>query len=80
LLKIGLFSSLTRIALYYLFFYKKSPTTDDAPKKKGQLKDIVTTSLGFFIFGDVSFHFANLAGVCLGLIGGMLYSGLSYRA
>ena len=45
----------------------------------GQMKDIVTTCLGLFIFGDVVFNAVNLLGVGLGLSGGIGYSALSYR-
>ena len=43
------------------------------------MKDILTTGLGMFIFGDVKFSTKNLAGVLIGLLGGTLYSVFSYR-
>ena len=43
------------------------------------MKDLVTTCLGLFIFGDVLFNAANLMGVGLGLSGGVAYSAISYR-
>ena len=46
----------------------------------GQMKDILTTGLGMFIFGDVKFSAKNLVGVAVGLMGGTLYSIFSYRA
>lgn len=45
----------------------------------GQMKDILTTGLGMFIFGDVKFSAKNLVGVAIGLMGGILYSYFSYR-
>lgn len=45
----------------------------------GQMKDILTTGLGMFIFGDVKFSAKNLVGVLVGLMGGTLYSIFSYR-
>ena len=40
----------------------------------GQMKDILTTGLGLFLFGDVLFNARNLTGVALGLGGGIAYS------
>lgn len=45
----------------------------------GQMKDILTTGLGMFIFGDVKFNAKNLVGVAIGLMGGILYSYFSYK-
>ncbi len=42
------------------------------------MKDILTTGLGMFIFGDVRFEPKNVMGVVIGLIGGILYSYFSY--
>ena len=43
------------------------------------MKDILTTGLGMFLFGDVRFEPRNVIGVVIGLSGGMLYSYFSYR-
>ncbi|KAK9826068.1 hypothetical protein WJX74_009891 [Apatococcus lobatus] len=43
----------------------------------GQMKDVLTTGLGLFLFGDVRFSAKNIIGVAAGLIGGMLYSAVS---
>lgn len=40
----------------------------------GQMKDILTTGLGLFLFGDVVFNARNLLGVAVGLGGGVAYS------
>ena len=45
----------------------------------GQMKDILTTGLGMFIFGDVKFEPKNVIGVAVGLTGGILYAYFSYR-
>lgn len=45
----------------------------------GQMKDIVTTALGMFMFGDVLLEVKNLIGVLVGLAGGMLYAWIQYR-
>ena len=45
----------------------------------GQMKDILTTGLGMFIFGDVTFEPKNVIGVSVGLTGGLLYAYFSYR-
>ncbi len=45
----------------------------------GQMKDILTTGLGMFIFGDVKFEPKNVIGVGVGLTGGILYAYFSYR-
>jgi hypothetical protein len=42
------------------------------------MKDILTTGLGMFIFGDVTFEARNVIGVAVGLAGGILYSYFSY--
>lgn len=44
----------------------------------GQMKDVLTTGLGLFLFGDVKFSAKNIAGVAAGLLGGMLYSTVSF--
>ena len=43
------------------------------------MKDIVTTALGMFMFGDVLLEVKNLIGVLVGLAGGMLYAWIQYR-
>ena len=43
------------------------------------MKDLATTFLGLFIFGDVLFDAVNLLGIGLGLLGGIAYSAISYR-
>lgn len=43
------------------------------------MKDIFTTGLGMFIFGDVTFEPKNVIGVSVGLTGGILYAYFSYR-
>ena len=45
----------------------------------GQMKDILTTGLGMFIFGDVEFEPKNVIGVGIGLTGGIMYAYFSYR-
>lgn len=42
------------------------------------MKDILTTGLGLFLFGDVKFDARNVTGVCIGLLGGIAYSLSSY--
>ncbi len=44
----------------------------------GQMKDILTTGLGLFLFGDVMFSAKNIIGVVTGLAGGILYSTVSF--
>jgi solute carrier family 35 len=46
----------------------------------GQAKDLVTVSVGLFLFGDVKITMPNLFGLCLALVGSMLYSYVKYRA
>ena len=43
------------------------------------MKDILTTGLGMFIFGDVEFEPKNVIGVGIGLTGGIMYAYFSYR-
>lgn len=46
----------------------------------GQAKDLITVSVGLFLFGDVKISAPNLCGLALALIGSMLYSYVKYRA
>ncbi|XRA99106.1 UDP-N-acetylglucosamine/UDP-glucose/GDP-mannose transporter [Pycnococcus provasolii] len=40
----------------------------------GNVKDVLLTTVGLFLFGDVTFNRTNLAGLGLGLAGGISYS------
>ena len=42
------------------------------------MKDIITTGFGMVMFDDVTFSGKNFFGVCIGLVGGISYSFLSY--
>ena len=44
------------------------------------MKDILTTALGMFMFGDVLLESKNLVGVLIGLAGGIVYAWLQYRS
>lgn len=44
----------------------------------GQMKDILTTGIGMFLFGDVMLEAKNLMGVAVGLAGGIGYSYVVY--
>ena len=44
------------------------------------MKDILTTALGMFMFGDVMLEVKNLLGVLVGLVGGITYGALQYHA
>ncbi|KAK9803490.1 hypothetical protein WJX73_008278 [Symbiochloris irregularis] len=44
----------------------------------GQMKDILTTGLGMFMFGDVHLEAKNVVGVVVGLTGGIAYSLVVY--
>ena len=44
------------------------------------MKDILTTALGMFMFGDVMLEFKNLMGVVVGLVGGITYGALQYHS
>jgi solute carrier family 35 len=46
----------------------------------GQVKDLITVSVGLFLFGDVKISVPNLCGLFLALVGSMLYSYVKYRA
>lgn len=46
----------------------------------GQAKDLVTVSVGLFLFGDVKITVPNLTGLGLALFGSMLYSYVKYKA
>lgn len=41
------------------------------------MKDLATTLLGLFIFGDVLFDTVNLLGIGMGLSGGIAYATIS---
>ena len=42
------------------------------------MKDILTTGLGMFMFGDVHLEVKNALGVAIGLAGGIGYSYIVY--
>lgn len=64
-------------SFFYCFLHFLSRSLHSI-KNAGQIKDILTTFVGFFIFGDVIFNIMNLLGVGLGLTGGIAYSVMSY--
>lgn len=45
----------------------------------GIIKELITTCLGLFLFEDYLWNAKNVAGVAIGLIGGISYSIVGYR-
>ena len=58
----------------------KSQQLTEAGERAGQMKDILTTGLGMFMFGDVMLEVKNLLGVLVGLVGGIAYGALQFHA
>uniref|UniRef100_A0A7S1SSC3 Sugar phosphate transporter domain-containing protein n=1 Tax=Tetraselmis chuii TaxID=63592 RepID=A0A7S1SSC3_9CHLO len=60
-------------------FYCTTVNSPLATTVTGQLKDLLMTSLGMVLFGDVIYNPVNIMGLCVGLGGGMWYSYIGYR-
>ena len=60
--------------------FLRSGSDGSAHAWAGQMKDILTTALGMFMFGDVMLEVKNLMGVLVGLVGGVTYGALQYHA
>ncbi|KAK3243877.1 hypothetical protein CYMTET_46492 [Cymbomonas tetramitiformis] len=73
-----LFSAAQAFALNICIFRCTSINSPLATSVTGQIKDIATTGLGMFLFGDVVYTSQNMLGLSVGLGGGMLYSAISY--
>ena len=60
-------------------FYCTTTNSPLATTVTGQLKDLLMTGLGMFLFGDVIFNSVNITGLGIGLGGGVWYSYVGYR-
>eukprot|EP00873_Tetraselmis_striata_P039390 jgi/Tetstr1/459654/TSEL_005010.t1 len=60
-------------------FYCTTTNSPLATSVTGQLKDLVMTSAGMVLFGDVIFNAVNITGLLIGLLGGVWYSYIGYK-
>ena len=74
-----LISATQAFVLNLCIFYATTINSPLATSVTGQLKDILTTSLGLFIFGDVTLSKFNLLGLAVGLCGGIGYAVNGYQ-
>eukprot|EP00753_Platysulcus_tardus_P012441 PLAT3359.18.p2 GENE.PLAT3359.18~~PLAT3359.18.p2 ORF type:complete len:327 (-),score=150.08 PLAT3359.18:137-1117(-) len=71
-------SSAQAFFLNYAIFLCTSLNSALTTSVTGQIKNIVTTGVGLFIFGDVILTFSNFTGLLIGVVGSAWYSWLKY--
>lgn len=74
-----LFSASQATVLNLAIFFCTKVNSPLATTVTGQAKDLITVSVGLFIFGDVKISGPNLVGLFLALFGSMLFSFIKYR-
>eukprot|EP00499_Haloplacidia_sp_CaronLabIsolate_P010397 CAMPEP_0196772410 /NCGR_PEP_ID=MMETSP1104-20130614/2216_1 /TAXON_ID=33652 /ORGANISM="Cafeteria sp., Strain Caron Lab Isolate" /LENGTH=336 /DNA_ID=CAMNT_0042142545 /DNA_START=1 /DNA_END=1011 /DNA_ORIENTATION=- len=72
-------SSSMAILLNYTIFLCTAVTSALTTSVTGQVKTIVTTVVGLFIFGDVQITLSNVSGLSLGILGSIWYSAIKYQ-
>lgn len=75
-----LFSAAQATLLNLAIFLCTKVNSPLATAVTGQVKDIITVSVGLFLFGDVKFSAPNLCGLAIALIGSMMYSYVKFKA
>lgn len=73
------FQSGLAFLLNYSIFLCTNINSALATSVTGQIKNIATTLVGYFSFGDVTYNILNVFGLILGVIGSTLYSWLKYE-
>jgi len=73
------FQSGLAFILNYAIFLCTRVNSALATSVTGQVKNIMTTALGYFMFGDVKYHALNVVGLCVGVAGSAAYSWLKWR-
>lgn len=73
-----LFQSGLAFLLNYSIFLCTNVNSALATSVTGQIKNIATTAVGYFSFGDVTYSVWNVIGLVLGVLSSVGYSGLKY--
>eukprot|EP00455_Lapot_gusevi_P039558 TRINITY_DN4436_c0_g1_i2.p1 TRINITY_DN4436_c0_g1~~TRINITY_DN4436_c0_g1_i2.p1 ORF type:complete len:398 (-),score=109.70 TRINITY_DN4436_c0_g1_i2:112-1212(-) len=67
-------SSVQAFLLNYSIFLCTKTNSALTTSVVGQIKNIATTAVGYFMFGDVSYDFFNVIGLGIGVVTSVLYS------
>jgi len=73
------FQSALAFILNYAIFLCTRVNSALATSVTGQVKNIMTTALGYFMFGDVKYHALNVLGLGIGVAGSGVYSWLKFK-
>lgn len=73
-----LFQSALAFLLNYSIFWCTNVNSALATSVTGQIKNIGTTSVGYFLFADVTFSAINVVGLFVGVAGSVLYTWLKF--
>ena len=73
-----LFQSALAFLLNYSIFLCTNINSALATSVTGQIKNIGTTSVGYFLFADVTFSAINVVGLFVGVAGSVLYTWLKF--
>jgi len=73
------FQSALAFILNYAIFLCTRVNSALATSVTGQVKNIMTTALGYFMFGDVKYHTLNVIGLGIGISGSGIYSWLKWK-
>ena len=73
-----LFQSALAFLLNYSIFLCTNINSALATSVTGQIKNIATTAVGYFTFGDVTYNLVNVLGLVVGVVASTWYSWLKY--
>ena len=73
-----LFQSALAFLLNYSIFLCTNINSALATSVTGQIKNIATTAVGYFTFGDVTYNLVNVLGLAVGVVASTWYSYLKY--
>jgi len=73
-----LFQSALAFLLNYSIFLCTNINSALATSVTGQIKNIATTAVGYFSFGDVTYNVWNVVGLAVGVVASTWYSWLKY--
>ena len=73
-----LFQSALAFLLNYSIFLCTNINSALATSVTGQIKNIATTAVGYFTFGDVTYNLINVLGLAVGVVASTWYSWLKY--
>jgi solute carrier family 35 protein len=72
------FQSALAFLLNYSIFLCTNVNSALATSVTGQIKNIATTAVGYFTFGDVTYNFLNVLGLLIGVVASSWYSLLKF--